>query len=115
MTEKELHKVFSANITRHRKSLHWTQSQLAKKTGVSVNFINDLENGKKWASPVNMVKLGNALKIETYELLKPYGLFPDSLSSMLRKYNEDIHTALEQTRQAFLQGAAAQKKQDRAP
>ena len=114
MTEKELHKIFSTNITKRRSDLHWSQVQLAKKTGVSVNFINDLESGKKWASPATMIKLANALKIETYELLKPYGSFPDSLGSMLRKYNEDIHASLEQVRHGFLQEAAVHKKQERA-
>ena len=114
MTEKELHKIFSTNITRYRNALHWSQVQLAKKTGVSVNFINDLEAGRKWASPASMIKLANIFKIETYELLKPYGSFPDSLGSMLRKYNEDIHVALEQVRQDTLQEAATQKKKDLA-
>ena len=105
MTEKDLHKIFSANIKKHRNVLHWSQVQLAKETKVSINFINDLESGKKWASIVTMVKLANALKIEPHELLKPPGLFPDSLGSIIKKYTDDIHAALEEARQDFMQGA----------
>ena len=114
MTEKDLHKIFSANVKKYRNALRWSQVQLAKKAGVSINFIYDLESGKKWASLITMVKLANVFKIELYELLKPQGSFPDSLSSIIKKYTDDIHAALEQTHQEFLQDAAAQKKHDRA-
>ena len=114
MTEKDLHKIFSANIKKHRSALRWSQVQLAKKTGVSVNFINDLESGKKWASLVTMVKLANVFKIEPYELLKPQGSFPDNLDSIIKKYTDDIHAALEQTCQDFLQDAAAHDRQNHA-
>ena len=103
MTEKELHKIFSTTIKNHRKHNNWSQVQLAKKTGVSVNFINDIEAGKKWASPVTMIKLAAAFKIETYELLKPPGLFPDNVGSLVQKYTDAVHAALEQVRMDFLQ------------
>jgi len=102
MTEKELHKIFSANIRKYRKSLGLSQVQLAKKTGVSVNFINDLEAGKKWASPATMIKLANLYKIETYELLKPPGLMPDNFGSILKKYADDIHAAVDEARLTIL-------------
>jgi len=114
MTEKELHKIFSGNITRLRGNQHWSQVQLAKKTGVSVNFINDLELGRKWASPATMVKLANVFKIETYELLKPSGSFPDNLGSITRKFVDEVHASMEQVRQDILHEAAARKKQERA-
>ena len=110
MTEKELHKIFSANITRHRNNLHWTQVQLAKKTGVSVNFINDLEAGRKWASPASMIKLANIFKIETYELLKPPGSLPDNLGSIMKKFINDTHISMEQVRQNILHETATHKK-----
>ena len=112
MTEKELHKVFSVNIREYRTRNHWTQLQLAKKTGVSSNFINDIEVSKKWASPATMVKIANVFGIEVYELLKPPGLFPDNLSGILRKYADDIYSALEQTRDVFLQNEENLRKKE---
>jgi len=114
MTERELHKIFSGNITRLRSNLHWSQVHLAKKTGVSVNFINDLEAGRKWASPASMIKLAAVFKIETYELLKPHASFPDNLSSILKKFIEGTHASMEQARHDILHEVAAQKKQERA-
>ena len=112
MTEKELHKVFSAHVKNHRKHHNWSQVQLAKKTGVSINFINDLESGKKWASPATMIKLAAVFKIEVYELLRPAGLFPDNVGSLIQQYTDTVHAALEQVRTDFLQtGEAARRKE----
>ena len=103
MTEKELHGIFSNNLKELRDRFHWSQVALAKKTGVSVNFINDIEAKKKWASPATMVKIANVFNVQVYELLKPPGLFPDNLNSIIKKYTDDVHKALENTQQAFLQ------------
>ena len=102
MTEKELHKIFSANIKKYRKALGLSQLLLAKKTSVSVNFINDLESSKKWASPATMLKLAHVFKIEVYELLKPPNLMPDNLGSILKKYAEEVHGAVDEARLTIL-------------
>ena len=102
MTEKELHIIFSANVKKHRSQFGWTQAIAAKKIGTSVNFVNDIETGKKWASPKTMVKMANAFKVEVYELLKPQNLLPDNVSSIIKQYTDDVHTALEQTYTRFL-------------
>jgi transcriptional regulator with XRE-family HTH domain len=106
MTEKELHKIFSENIKKYRNNANWSQVALAKKAGVSINFINDIESGKKWASPVTLIKLANAFNVQAYELLKPPGLFPDNLSSLIKKYTDNVHTAIEDTRTVFLKNAS---------
>ena len=103
MTEKELRSIFSENIKERRSSCNWSQVQLAQKSGISVNFINDLEAGRKWASPATLVKLAKAFKMEAYEFLKPPGLLPDNLNGILQKYADSIHHALEQTRHEFVQ------------
>ncbi|MCL2762460.1 MAG: helix-turn-helix domain-containing protein [Treponema sp.] len=102
MTEKELHAIFSANIKKRRNNVRWTQAALAKEAGTSVNFINDIETEKKWASPATMVKIANALQVEVYELLRPPLLFPDNLDSIIKKYTDDMHSAIEQTRADFM-------------
>ena len=111
MTEKELHRVFSSNLKEYRTVLNLSQVQLAKKIGLSVNFINDLEAGKKWASPASMIKIANVFKIEVYELLKPPGLYPDNLGSILKKYADAIHAAADEARLALLQDEEANRKQ----
>jgi len=94
-TEKELHKIFSNNLRKYRHDFGLTQIALAKKTGVSTNFVNDIEAGKKWASLSTMVKIANVFDIHIYELLKPPNLLPDNLNSILKKYTEDVSTAID--------------------
>ena len=112
MTEEELRKVFCKNIKKYRKIFDWSQSALAKKAGTSVNFISDIESGKKWASPVTMVKIANAFDIEVYELLRPPDLFPDNLNSIIKKYTDDVHAVLEQACLDFLQAEKVSRKKE---
>jgi transcriptional regulator with XRE-family HTH domain len=102
MTEKELQEIFSGNIKKFRTRLNLTQRELAKRTGVSINFVNDLEARKKWASPVTMVKFANTFGIQVYELLKPPETIPDNLNSIVRKFTDDIHAAIEQTSHTYM-------------
>ena len=104
--EKELHNIFSSNLKSLRARLKLSQASLAKKAGVSVNFINDLEAEKKWASMATLVSLASVLNIEPYELLKPPDLFPDNFGSIVRKITDDIKAAVEQTRLEFMQNEA---------
>jgi transcriptional regulator with XRE-family HTH domain len=98
MTERELHAIFCKNIKGFRTRNNWSQVALAQEAGVSVNFINDLESGKKWASPATMVKIADALEIHVYELLKPPNLPPDNLNSLMRRYTDNVYKALESIR-----------------
>ena len=110
MTENGLRKIFSSNVREYRTRHKWTQVVLAKKTGVSVNFINDIESGKKWASPATMTKLANALGVEVYELYKPAGLFPDNFNSIVNKYTDIIHSVVDEARQSFMQSEETHRK-----
>jgi len=102
MTENELRKILSNNVREYRTRLKLSQIELSKKSGVSINFISEIEYGKKWASPATMLKLAQALKIETYELLKPFDSFPEDFDSIVRKYTDIIHTAIDETRIDFM-------------
>ena len=102
MTENELRKIFSANVREHRNKFRWTQVELSKKSGVSVNFINNIESGKKWASAATVLKLANAFNIEVYELYMPHDSFPDTFDSVLRKYTDNIQSAIDEARLDFM-------------
>jgi transcriptional regulator with XRE-family HTH domain len=102
MTERELREIFCKNVKEFRIRNNWSQVTLAHKAGVSVNFINDMELGKKWASPITMVKIADALNIHVYELLRPPDLPPDNVNSIITKYTDNVSKALEGARLAFL-------------
>jgi len=101
MTERELLKVLSGNIKLYRERYNLTQAELAEKINISINFLSDIETGKKWASPITLVKLADAFSIEVYELLKPVNILPDNVDIILKKYTEDIYTAIKEVNKIY--------------
>ena len=92
MTEKDLRAVLSQNIRRFRSYRKLSQADFAEKIDISIPFLSDIENGKKWLSPVTLIKMADALNIEAYELLKPETIIPDNAVIMLEKYTADIYS-----------------------
>ena len=91
MTEKDLRAVLSQNIRRFRNYRKLSQVDFAEKINISIPFLSDIENGKKWVSPATLVKMSDALNIEAYELLKPETIIPDNAVNILEKYTADIY------------------------
>jgi len=69
-TEKALENL-RTNIRFYRKKQNMTQVKLALIVGVSVDFIQLLEAGKRKPGFDVLCKLANAFNIEPFELLKP--------------------------------------------
>ena len=91
MTEKDLRAVLSQNIRRFRSYRKLSQADFAEKIDISIPFLSDIENGKKWVSPATLVRMSDALNIEAYELLKPETVIPDNAVNILEKYTADIY------------------------
>ena len=91
MTEQELRVIISQNIKRIRGYRKFSQAEFAEKIDISVPFLSDIENGKKWGSPVTLVKIAEALNIEVYELFIPETVIPDNAADVIEKYTADIH------------------------
>jgi transcriptional regulator with XRE-family HTH domain len=91
MTEKDLRTVLSQNIRRFRGYRKLSQADFAEKIDISIPFLSDIENGKKWISPATLIKMADALKIEAYELIKPETIIPDNAVNILEKYTADIY------------------------
>jgi transcriptional regulator with XRE-family HTH domain len=94
MKEKDLRVILGQNIRRFRSYRKLSQADFAEKVDISIPFLSDIENGKKWGSPVTLVKMADALNIETYELLKPETIIPDNAVNILEKYTADISRAV---------------------
>lgn len=105
MTEYELKTIVRTNIKRYREYRKWTQAQLAEKLDISINFLSDIENGKKWISPASMVKFASTLNIEPFELFKPADVPAPAVSALFSRYNEEvvqvISESLKQTYQYY--------------
>jgi transcriptional regulator with XRE-family HTH domain len=91
MTETDLKSILSQNIRRFRGYRKLSQADFAEKVDISVPFLSDIENGKKWVSPATLIKIAEALNIETYELLKPETIIPDNAVNIIEKYTADIY------------------------
>ncbi|MDR1901585.1 MAG: helix-turn-helix domain-containing protein [Treponema sp.] len=62
-----IRKIFSRNLKRLRSLQNISQFTLAAQTGLTHNFIADIENCKKWVSPMTIEKLSAALQVEPYQ------------------------------------------------
>jgi len=97
MKEQELRAILSANLKRYRNYRNFSQAELAEKLGISIPFLSDVENSRKWVSPATLVKFAEALGIEPHELLKPEENLSPPLTLVLSKWSEDIVQAVTQT------------------
>ncbi|MDR2020373.1 MAG: helix-turn-helix domain-containing protein [Treponema sp.] len=92
MNEKDLRTILSKNLKRYRNYRKFTQAEFAEKINISIPFLSDIENGKKWVSPHTLVKMADTLNIEAYELLKPETILPDNDINIIETYTADIYS-----------------------
>jgi transcriptional regulator with XRE-family HTH domain len=91
--EKDCRALFSGNIKRFRSRIGLSQFSLASELGISVTFLSDIENGKKWVSSQTLTQIARALKIEVYELFKPEQAVHDDISAAVAQYLDDADDA----------------------
>ena len=101
MAEKvDVQAMFASNASRIRKEAGLTQKKLAEKAGLTHNFVNDLENGKKWFSAETLSRLAEAAGVEPMEYFinlnqwndierKNYILLLNSLNKRVNKLFEE--------------------------
>jgi transcriptional regulator with XRE-family HTH domain len=68
MGGKELRTIFGKNVRIYRNRRNWSQADLAENANISINFLGDIERGKKWPHPETLTKLADALEIRVFEL-----------------------------------------------
>jgi transcriptional regulator with XRE-family HTH domain len=64
----EIREILSRNIKHLRKKLGLSQLALSNKAGLAHNFVNDIENMKKWPSPESLAKLLSVLEVEPVQM-----------------------------------------------
>ena len=82
--------LFSKNVKRLRNISNMSQASLADATGLTHNFINDIENGKKWVSAETVGKLSKALKAEPYQFFISDAKWNDQATEMFSLYLDDL-------------------------
>jgi transcriptional regulator with XRE-family HTH domain len=96
MDEQDLRYILSINIKRYRYYRRLSQAELAEELDISVPFLSDIENGKKWVSPRTLTKMANVFNIEAFELLKPEKKLPDDSINIIERYTADVQTTIDQ-------------------
>ena len=64
--------------------------ELATKAGITTNFINDIENGKKWVSPGSLAKLCEVLEIEPYKLFLEVDFEEKSSNKIINQFCSEL-------------------------
>ena len=65
---EDIREIFSKNLKHFRSRKNLSQFALSNKAGLAHNFVNDIENRKKWVSPETIAKLAVVLDVEPYKL-----------------------------------------------
>jgi len=97
MTEHDLRAILSANLKRYRNYRKFTQEEMAEKLEISIPFLSDVENGRKWVSPATLVKLADVLGVEPHELFKPEQNLSPAMALTLGKWSEEVVQAVTMT------------------
>jgi transcriptional regulator with XRE-family HTH domain len=90
ISEAEIRTILSRNLKRLRTGKKLSQLSLAVKAGLTHNFINDIENGKKWLSPKTLAALASVLETEIHEFFMPETVLPDQEAATLQSYLDNL-------------------------
>jgi transcriptional regulator with XRE-family HTH domain len=90
-------RAFGAEVRRRRESLGWSLPELAKRCGLTFNYIGAVEMGYREPSLSTMVKLAKGFDAPLSELLGRDGLSPAALECvrLLEDAPQDVRDAIE--------------------
>jgi transcriptional regulator with XRE-family HTH domain len=90
ISEADIRILLGKNLKRLRRKLHFSQLVLAVKADLTHNFINDIENGKKWLSPKTLAKLSTALETEPHQFFIAETKLPEQEADFLAERIDDL-------------------------
>jgi transcriptional regulator with XRE-family HTH domain len=95
MGGKELRAIFGRNVKFYRNCRNWSQADLAEYANISINFIGDIERGKKWPHPETLTKLADALEIKVFELFMENYKEPNrETKKIMNRFMKDVSLTL---------------------
>jgi transcriptional regulator with XRE-family HTH domain len=109
ISEADVRAILSKNLKRLRAKKNLSQLNLAVEAGLTHNFINDIENGKKWISPKTLAALASALDTNPHEFFAPEVMLPkqeiSALTGYLDSFADDIQRWVDDLKGRYLQSA----------
>ena len=89
-------RAFGAGVRRRRESLGWKLPKLAKRSGLTPNYIGAVEIGHREPSLSTMLKLAKGFGVPLAELFGRDGLSPEALecARLLEEAPQEVREAL---------------------
>ena len=96
MNGREIRAIFAKNIRIFRTRRNWSQADLAEFANISINYLGDIERGKKWPHPDTLSKLANALEIGIFELFLDENNLDISVDNqvLMNRFIKDVSSAI---------------------
>jgi transcriptional regulator with XRE-family HTH domain len=101
MNEKYVQELISSNIKRLRALHNISQLALSQITGLTHNFINDLENCKKGMSAKTLAKLSVALNVEPYQFFLPDTMHNTEVMIYVKDFNDSLQKMVNDLTQQY--------------
>ena len=86
--------LFAQNLVRIRKNVGLSQKDLADLAGLTHNFVNDLENGKKGFSLDTLGRLSETLKVEPFHFFINKDQWADSEKLQYQAVLSELNTGI---------------------
>jgi transcriptional regulator with XRE-family HTH domain len=100
--EQYIYRLISGNIKRLRSLQNISQLSLALSTGLTHNFINDIENCKKGVSARTLAKLSTALNVEPYQFFLPDVMPNNDVMIYVKDFNDSLQKVVSELTQQYL-------------
>jgi len=98
MEGKELRTIFGKNVKLYRNRRNWSQTDLAEYANISINFLGDIERGKKWPHPDTLTKLASALEIKVFELFLEENIeIEPETQTLMSRFVKDVSLTINKT------------------
>jgi transcriptional regulator with XRE-family HTH domain len=103
INENYVHFLVSKNLRRLRTLQNISQLSLALETGLTHNFINDIENCKKGISAKTLAKLSVALNVEPHQFFLPDGLSNNNMRVYVKDFNDSLKKLVNELTSQYLE------------
>ena len=100
--EKYIYRLISNNMKRLRSLQNISQLSLALSTGLTHNFINDIENCKKGVSARTLAKLSVVLNVEPYQFFLPEGMSNNEVMVYVKDFNDSLQKMVSELTEQYL-------------
>jgi len=107
--------LFGRNLKRLRGIANKSQLNLALEAGLAHNFINDIENGKKWVSAITIQKLSMVLKAEPYQFFLSDSKWNNQGAEIFSVYLDDFSDSMDKMVKEYRNRYLPEAGEERTP